>query len=319
MSAEQAIVGVAGNRPTESESLFVARFLKPLSRDPAALISLVILVLLLVTAVFGPYLSPLDPNAQQLGDRLMPPAWSGGSPTHPLGTDALGRDLAARLIYGTRLTLLIPLTAVGIATSLGTVLGLVAGFYAGKADAIIMRAVDVMMAFSSLLLLLVLTVMIGTGVRTLILVFGFTAWVIFTRVVRGIVLALREAPFVLAARCTGCSTKRVLFTHLLPSAIPVIFSVAVIDLGRLMVAEAGLSFLGFGVQAPDLTWGLILEEGRQYLTVAVWLVAFPGLAISLTVLSITVFGSWLRSLTDPFSKFTRGQATAASSSTLSPA
>jgi peptide/nickel transport system permease protein len=272
-----------------------------LSRDVTAFAAFIVLVILSVTALFGSTLSAHDPNEHRLEDRLLPPAWAaGGSPEHLLGTDALGRDVGSRLIHGTRLSLFIPFASVLIAGSLGTILGLIAGFYAGKADAIIMRLVDSMMALSSLLLVLVVTVMIGVGVKTLIMVFGLTAWVLFTRVVRGMSIALREAPFVSAARCAGCSDLRVLLAHIMPSSIPVIFSVAVVDIARLMISEAGLSFLGFGVQPPSLSWGLMLAEGRQYLTVAAWLVAFPGLSISISVLAITVFGTWVRGATDPF-------------------
>jgi len=277
----------------------VRRFFELLSKDPAALGAFAVLVILAVIALLSLALGSLDPNEQQLGQRLQPPIWAGGSGRHVLGTDSLGRDLAARLIHGTRLSLLIPIAAVAIAGSLGTVLGLIAGFYGGKADALIMRVVDAKMAFSNLLLIVVVTIMIGFGVQTLIIVFGLTGWVLFTRVVRGMGLALREAPFVQAARCTGCRDSRILLAHVLPTTIPVIVSLAVIDIGRFMIAEAGLSFLGFGVQPPDLSWGLVLEEGRQYLSVAVWIVALPGIAISVSVLAVTIFGAWLRSTTDP--------------------
>jgi peptide/nickel transport system permease protein len=142
--------------------------------------------------------------------------------------------------------------------------------------------------------------MIGVGTRTLIVVFALTTWVVFARVVRGTLLPLREASFVLAARCAGCKDTRLLLRHVLPVAVPVASSVAIIEVGRLMIVEAGLSFLGFGVQPPDVTWGLILEEGRQYLGVGTWLIAFPGLGISLTVLAMVLFGTWVRKVTDPF-------------------
>lgn len=283
-----------------------------LAQDRIALAAFVYLAVLVLVAVLGGVLVGQDPHEQDLRQRLLRPAPIGGTPAHVLGTDALGRDLGARLVAGTRLTLLIPLIAVVIAGVLGTALGLIAGFYGGKADAVIMRVVDSMMAFSALLLMIVVAVMLGTGVRTLILVFGLTGWVVFTRAVRGMTLALREAPYVLAARSAGCTNARILVAHVLPSSMPVIMSLVVLDMGRFMIAEAGLSFLGFGVQPPDLTWGLILQEGRQYLSAAVWLVAFPGLAISLTVFAATVFGAWLRSVTDPFQR----QATAPTPRTL---
>ena len=277
----------------------VRRLWRLLRADPIALTALTFLLLAVVMGLLAANISPYGPNDQDLRARLLPPSWA-GSGGHLLGTDGLGRDVLSRLMHGTRMAILIPLVGVGISLSLGMLLGLIAGFYGGKADAIIMRIVDVKMALSTQLLILVVIVMIGPGVRTLMLVFGIAHWVIYARIVRGALLSLRETPFVQAARIIGCSNRRVIFAHIMPSLVGLLTSVAIVEMGRLMVTEAGLSFLGFGVQPPTVTWGLMLAAGREYLNTAWWLVTFPGLLISVTVLAITLVGSWLRTITDPF-------------------
>ncbi len=275
------------------------RLWRLLSADRMALIAFIFLLIAVFNGLLGPKISPFGPNEQDISARLLPPSWS-GTAGHFLGTDGLGRDVLSRLIYGTRMAILIPLVAVSISLSLGVFLGLIAGYYGGKADAIIMRIVDVKMALSTQLLILVVIVMIGPGPGTLMLVFGIAHWVIYARIVRGALLSLRESPFVQAAHIIGCSNRRVIFAHIMPNLVAVIISVAVVEMGRLMVAEAGLSFLGFGVQPPAVTWGLMLAAGRDYLNSAWWLVTFPGLAIALTVLAISLVGLWLRAITDPF-------------------
>lgn len=277
------------------------RFSRLLSADPMALIALTFLFLVVVNGLLVAKISPYGPNDQDLQSRLLPPSLAGTS-RHLLGTDALGRDVLSRLMYGTRMAILIPLVGVSISLSLGVFLGLIAGYYGGKADAIIMRIVDVKMALSTMLLVLVVIVMIGPGAKTLMLVFGIANWVLYCRIVRGALLSLREASFVQAAHIIGCSNRRVIFAHIMPNLVAVIISVAIVEIARLMVAEAGLSFLGFGVQPPTVTWGLMLAAGRDYLESSWWLVTFPGLMIALTVLAISLVGIWLRAVTDPFQR-----------------
>ncbi len=277
------------------------RLLRLLSADRVALMALAFLLMVVVSSLFAAKISPYGPNEQDISARLLPPSLA-GNPKHFLGTDGLGRDVLSRLMHGTRMAILIPLVGVAISLSLGVFLGLIAGYYGGKADDIIMRLVDVKMALSTNLLILVVIVMIGPGVSTLMLVFGIAHWVIYTRVVRGALLSLREAPFVQAARIIGCSNRRVIFAHIMPSLVAVIMSIATVEMARLMVTEAGLSFLGFGVQPPTVTWGLMLASGREYLNSAWWLVTYPGLMISATVLAISLVGTWLRAVTDPFQR-----------------
>ncbi|MBI4317224.1 MAG: ABC transporter permease [Chloroflexi bacterium] len=278
----------------------LARLWRLLSADPVAFAALSFMLAVVVGGLLAEQISPYGPNVQNIPGRLAPPSWGGGASGHILGTDALGRDLFSRLLHGTRMAILIPLVGVSISLSLGVVLGLIAGYYGGKADAIIMRIVDLQMAFSTLLLIMVVVVLIGPGVQTLMLVFGIAHWVIYARIVRGALLSLREAPFVQSALVIGCSNARVLFVHVLPNLLGVLISVATVEMARLMVTEAGLSFLGFGVQPPTVTWGLLLAEGRDYLNVAGWLVTFPGLSIAATVLAFSLVGSWLREITSPF-------------------
>ncbi len=276
------------------------RLWRLLSANPVVFMALSFMLTVLVVGLVAEQISPYGPNEQNIPMRLAPPAWAGGTGAHFLGTDALGRDVLARLLHGTRLTILIPLVGIGISLSLGVLLGLIAGYFGGTADAIIMRTVDAQMALSSKLLILVIVVLIGPGVMTLMLVFGLANWVIYARIVRGAVLSLREAPFVQAARVIGCSNARVIFAHVMPNLVGVLISVATVEMAALMVTEAGLSFLGFGVQPPTVSWGLLIAEGRNYMTVDGWLVTFPGLAISSTVLAFSLAGSWLREITSPF-------------------
>ncbi|HEV8535133.1 MAG TPA: ABC transporter permease [Candidatus Limnocylindria bacterium] len=184
--------------------------------------------------------------------------------------------------------------------SIGGVLGLFAGYYGGIAEALIMRLADLQMAFSTILLILVIVVMVGPGAGTLMLVFGIAYWAVFARMVRSIVLSLRELLFVQAARSIGCSHRRIIFVHIMPNVVPMLISLATVEVARLMVAEAGLSFLGYGVQPPTVSWGLMIAAGRDYLSVAWWLVTFPGLAIALTVLAVSLVGVWLRDFTSPY-------------------
>lgn len=275
------------------------RFWRLLSADPVALIALTFLLIVFFSSLLAGKIISYGPNEQNIQARLLPPSW-GGVSGHLLGTDGLGRDILSRLTHGSRMAMMIPLVGVGISLTLGVTLGLIAGYYGGMTDAIIMRIVDAKMGMSTQLLILVVIVMIGPGAGTIMLVFGFAHWTIYARMVRGAVLSLRESPFVQAAHVIGCSNRRVIFAHIMPNLIALLVSVGIVEMAKLMVSEAGLSFLGFGVQPPTVTWGLMLAAGRDYLNTAWWLVTFPGLMIALTVLSISLVGIWLRTITDPF-------------------
>ncbi|UZF48121.1 ABC transporter permease (plasmid) [Rhodococcus rhodochrous] len=235
------------------------------------------------------------------GDRLLPPVWSdGGSSTYLLGTDNLGRDILSRLIYGTQLTLLVSGIATIIAAVLGTALGLLCGYRAGSwIDAIVMRIVDASMAIPNILLVLVVVGALGTSATTLTLILGITGWIPFTRMIRSEVLSLRERDYVRAAHAIGLRDTTIVFKHILPNVAATIIVLATLAFGGNIVLEASLSFLGLGIQPPQVTWGYMLNEGRDYLATAWWISTFPGIAITLTVLGVLFTGDWLRDVLDP--------------------
>ncbi|MFC1970400.1 ABC transporter permease [Chloroflexota bacterium] len=278
------------------------RWMQRLSKDTIALISFSFLVLLLVNCLFTPFLTPTDPTLQNLPMRLMPPAWAGGTYEHLLGTDGLGRDLLSRLMYGARYSMLIAASATILACCVGTTLGLIAGYRGGWVDTIIMRIVDIQMSFTGMMLTMIIVVIIGPSVSTLILVLGLISWVLYTRVIRAATLQLRDIQFVEAAKSLGCTNREIITRHILPNVLAIIISMIVLETGRLMVVESSLSFLGFGVQPPDITWGLQVAEGREYIRNSWWLTTFPGLAITVTVLAINFVGIWLRSISHPFQR-----------------
>lgn len=277
-------------------------YARALYRDKLTLFAGVFLALLGLTAIFAPVVAPFDPNAQSLFMRNMPPLTTpeaGGSIPHLLGTDFLGRDVLSRLIYASRVSLAVGLISVLVSGTIGTLLGLLAGFYRGPVDDAIMRLVDIQMGFPSLLLALFVLYVVGGGVVNVIFVLAITRWMVYARVTRGLVLSYRENVFVEAARSTGCSDRRIILRHLLPNLLSPILVLATLEVAYMILTEAALSFLGLGIQPPQSSWGLSLSQGRQYITTAWWLVTFPGLAILLTALSLNLLATWARSITDP--------------------
>jgi len=267
-----------------------------LLHDRAGLFGLVVIVLLVLVAVFAPLIAPHDPSAQSLFDRLTPPfqTWS-----YPLGTDALGRDELSRLIYGSRVSLEIGVLVVLIAGTSGTILGLLAGYFGGKADTLVMRIVDTQIAFPGLLLALLIIAVIGPSLKALVIVLSIDGWMVYARVTRGVTASLRKAPYIEAAEIVGCRSRRVIFRHVLPNLTSPILTLCVLEFARIILAEAALSFLGLGIQPPDVSWGLMLSDGADYLFSAWWVVSLPGIAIALVVLGINLFASWLRVVSDP--------------------
>jgi peptide/nickel transport system permease protein len=232
----------------------------------------------------------------------------GGSIPHIMGTDALGRDELSRLIFGGRVSLAVGLVSVVVSGTFGTILGLLAGFYRGHVDDAIMRLVDIQMGFPSLLLALFVLYVIGGGVLNVIFVLAVTRWMVYARVTRGLVLSYRENIFVEAARATGCTDQRIILRHLLPNLLSPIVVLATLEVAYMILTEAALSFLGLGIQPPQSSWGLMLSQGRQYITTAWWLVTFPGLAILLTALSLNLLATWARTVTDPAQRWRYFQA-----------
>ena len=261
-------------------------------RDKKALIGLVILSLLVLGAIFAPLITPYDPNAQDF-DFLDPPSMA-----HPLGTDDLGRDLFTRIIYGARISLFVGLSTVAMSLVLGVLMGLLAGFYGGWIDNLIMRYIDLQWAFPNFIIAVYLVAVFGTGLSNVIVAVTLAFLDDFARITRGMVLTLREEEFVLAARSIGTKDRRIILRHILPSSMAPIIVVATVSVSYAILAEASLSFLGLGVKSSTPTWGLILSDARSFFSRAWWLAVFPGLAIMLTVLSINFLGDTLRDVLD---------------------
>ncbi|MBI4637747.1 MAG: ABC transporter permease [Candidatus Rokubacteria bacterium] len=275
-------------------------FARRLSRRRTALFGLLVVVAVVVTALVAPWVAPFDPIAQELDDRLKPPGWQDkAGRLHPLGTDHLGRDLLARVIFGARPALLVGVAAVAISGVLGMIAGLVSGYFGGRTDDVLMRLADIQLAFPFILLAIAVIGVLGPSLKTIIVVIGVSSWVVYARVVRSAVLSLREREFVQAAQALGARDGRVLARHILPNAFTPWLVVATLDMARVIVIESALSFLGLGVQPPTPTWGGMLADGRVYISTAWWLATFPGLAILLTVLGINLFGDGLRDTLDP--------------------
>ncbi len=252
-----------------------------------------ILIIFLV-AIFAPLMAPHDPEKTDIAAKLALP-----SSRHLLGTDQLGRDVFSRMLYGSRISLSVGFVAVSISLIIGIVVGSLAGYYGKIVDSVLMRFVDIMMCFPSFFLMLTVIALLGPSIHHVMIVIGVTSWMGTARFVRAEFLSLRERDFVLAAKVLGISDKRIIFRHMLPNALAPVFVTATIDVATAILIEAGLSFLGFGVQPPAPSWGNILTEGRIYIFDAWWLTVFPGLAILITVLSFNLFGEGLRDALDP--------------------
>lgn len=274
--------------------------LRSLFRSKAALFSLVILLGMVAIAVFAPLLAPLDPTRVNVLKTLKPPFWmDGADPKYMLGTDGLGRDVLSQLLYGARVSLIVGFTVVIAGGTLGTILGLLAGYYGGWIDDVIMRLADIQLAFPFILLAITFLSVLGPGLENLIVVLAIGSWMSYARVMRGSVISLREKEFVEAARTVGTRNSAIIFRHLLPNAFAPIIIIASFSVASTIISEASLSFLGLGVRPNTPTWGAMLANGREYITDAWWLVVFPGIAIMLTVLAINVLGDWLRDRLDP--------------------
>ena len=253
--------------------------------------------------VFADLISPYDPYLGNLADTTIPPFWEqGGTTAHLLGTDMLGRDVLSRLIHGSRLSLLISVGCIAFYGTIGVILGIVAGFFGGKTDMLIMRVADFWMSLPGIVVLFMLAAVYGPSAKTIIITFGIMGWPSYARIVRGECLSLKQRDFVRLARVAGCSDPRIMFSHILPNIVNTIIILATIEIGGIIVYVAILSFLGLGTQPPSCDWGLMLAEGRKYITYAWWLVTFPGIAIVIAVLGFNLTGDWLRERLDPKQK-----------------
>jgi len=271
-----------------------------MARTPQLVLGLVVVGAIVLVALYAPLLAPHDPCHQELANRLQPPFWEEkGSWEYPLGTDDLGRDILSRMIYGMRISLLVGGLAVLLSGALGVALGLLSGYFGGWVDDLLMRGCDVQLSIPLTLLAIAVIAVVGSSLPTLIGVLGLTQWVMFARVVRGEALSIREKEFVEASRAVGATDLRIIRTCILPNAFPTILVTTTLRMATVIMIEAGLSYLGLGIQPPNPSLGSMLSEGRQYLATAWWLGTFPGLAIMLIVLGINLLGDGLRDFLDP--------------------
>ena len=263
-------------------------------------ISIGIIVAFVAAAVVAPLVSPADPYAQSLRNRFKPPVWEeGGTSTHPLGTDRLGRDMLARILYGARVSLAVGALAVLLASSVGAAVGLVAGYYGGRVDAALMRVTDATLSFPVILLALILAVTVGPSFLNVVIAISVILWARYARVMRGEVLTLMQLDFIAQARIAGAGAWRIITRHLVPNTLNTLVVLITLQVGYVIIVEAALSFLGAGIPPPTPAWGSMIAEGRDFVTSAWWVSFLPGLAIMLVVLAFNLLGDWLRDTLDP--------------------
>jgi peptide/nickel transport system permease protein len=263
-------------------------------------ISATILSAVIVAAIAGDLIAPWDPNGLDLGAAFNPPFWQeGGSLSHPLGTDNLGRDILSRIIAGAHVSLVVAFYAIIFSGGLGGLIGMISGYFGGVVDAVIMRLVDIQMSIPSLALALMLAAVLSPSLSTVVIVVVVSYWTWYARIIRSEILSLKERDYVALAKVAGCSTAVIFARHLLPNILNTIFVLATLQIGQVIIFEASLSFLGLGIQMPDVSWGLMLADARNYITDAWWAITMPGIAIMLTCLSSNMIGDWLRDTFDP--------------------
>jgi len=293
-------VATAEPRISTSRSVFdqgkkIARGLRRAPVIPLAIIGLIVF-----TATFAPLLTPYSTTKPSLAERLTPPVWDAeGSWDHPLGTDALGRDMATRLMFGGRVSMLVAILTLILGGGIGTAIGLFAGYYGGRLDSVLMRIADSTLAFPIILFAILLVVTLGASMANVVIAIALVLWARYARVIRGEVLALRERDFIARARVAGCSDLRILLVHLFPNTANTLLVLLTLQVGWVIIVEASLSFLGAGIPPPTPAWGAMVADGREYVDTAWWVSAFPGVAIMLTVIAFNLVGDWLRDALDP--------------------
>lgn len=290
--SEQAL---SDNYIKEKKESSLLNFFSSLSKSWTGMLGFIIIIGLIFVSIFGQWLTPYDPMHAEFSKKLLPPLTDG----HLLGTDHLGRDIFSRMIIGARISVIIGVSTVLIAGLFGTIVGVIAGYFRGIIDIVLMRIVDVQLSFPFILLVLVVNAIIGSGLRNIIISLAIGGWVIFARVIRSEVLALREQEFITACIATGVSRIEILVKHIVPNLFTPMIILASLQVATYIIAEASVSFLGFGVQPPTPAWGNMLSEGRDYIFSSWWLITFPGIAILIAALGVNLFGDWLRDTLDP--------------------
>ena len=263
-------------------------------------VPLIIMIAMIILAIFANFIAPHDPNLPKITDRYTPPVFmEGGKSEYLLGTDQIGRDILSRLIYGARVSLSVSLLVILITAAIGTMLGIAAGYSGGRADAIIMRVVDMALSFPGLLLAMLLAVAIGPGFTTVVLALSILGWAGYARMIRGEALRISQSDFVAQARVNGASGWRIMTRHIFPNIINSLIVLMTLQVGMMILAEAGLSYLGLGITVPTPSWGAMVADGRANLDNAWWMAAFPGICIGLVVLAGNFLGDWIRDKLDP--------------------
>ncbi len=295
--------GPADGMPPTGTRRAILRALRSLVRSPVGLLGAGLVLVAVVVAIFAPWIAPYDPTEFNLRARLEAPSLFGANSEYLLGTDQLGRDVLSRLIFGSRVSLIVGVLGVLVSMVIGIVLGLIAGYAGGRTDGFISRVIDTFMAIPFIILALAVIGAVGVesdnSLLILVVVLGLTGWITFARVVRGEVLSVKHLEYVEAAGALGQNHAIILFRHVLPNVTAPIIVLATLQIATVIIAESSLSFLGLGVQPPTITWGIMLSEGRDYLATSWWLATFPGIAITLTTLGMILLGDWLRDVLDP--------------------
>ncbi len=294
MSGSPPSVVLAGDGERARSTSLAREALTRLVKSPLAIIGGAIVLVFASTALFAPWLATHDPAHIVLTSRLQPP-----SGEHWLGTDDLGRDVYSRLVFGARVSLMVGIGVVFVRAVIGVLVGLVSGYYGGRIDAVLMRITDVFIAFPGILLALAIMAIWGTGLINVVIALSVVGWPQFARLVRAEVLSLRERDYVQAGRALGANAVRLVVTHVFPNVLPIIVVYASLNISAPIIAEAALSFLGLGIQPPEVSWGSMLSSAHRYMRVAWWLATFPGIAITLSVIGFNLFGDAVRDALDP--------------------
>src|SRR5262247_3138951 len=279
-----------------------------------------ILIALVLAAVFAPYLAPQSPTEGDITQKLIPPFWmERGESGHPLGTDRFGRDVLSRVIYGSRISLIVSLLAIGLSGTFGTALGLISGYRGGLVDSLLMRLADIGLSLPTILIAVVLVAVSEPSFRNVVLVIALLLWPRFARQIRGETLAIKEQDFVALAVVAGRSSTWIIRRHIFPNVVPTLLVISTLQVGYVILLEGTLSFLGVGVPPPNPAWGLMIADGRGFLATAWWITLFPGLAMLLTVLAVNLLGDWLRDHLDPKLRQLGGRAAALEAPAAEPA